>query len=333
MTAVAFEGVAKRYGGAIALDGFDLAVGDGELMVLVGPSGSGKSTLLRLLAGLERPDAGRLLIGGRDVTAEPPHRRDIAMVFQDYALYPHLTAGENLAFGLRVRKAPAEHIAGAVRAVADQLGIVDLLDRHPDQLSGGQQQRVALGRAMVREPGVYLMDEPLSNLDAQLRLATRAEIVELQRRLGTTMVYVTHDQAEAMTMGQRVAVLHDGRLQQVGTPLAVYDRPANAFVARFLGSPSMNVLPGGGTLGGDGAALVGIRPEDLSIDGAGPIRGVVTVVESLGSETVLRVTCPDGSHLAVRTGPRTPHRPGDTVRLRAPADRLHTFDAATGARR
>jgi ABC-type sugar transport system ATPase subunit len=333
MTAVAFEGIAKRYGAAVALDGFDLAVGDGELLVLVGPSGSGKSTLLRLLSGLERPDAGRVLIGGRDVTAEPPHRRDIAMVFQDYALYPHMTAGENLAFGLRVRGQPAGAAGERVRSVADQLAIGDLLDRYPDQLSGGQQQRVALGRAMVREPGVYLMDEPLSNLDAQLRLATRAEIVELQRRLGTTMVYVTHDQAEAMTMGQRVAVLHAGRLQQVGTPLEVYDRPASAFVARFLGSPPMNVLPGGGPLGGDGSVLVGIRPEDLAVDEAGPIAAEVTVVESLGSETVLRVACPDGSHLAVRTGPRTRHRPGDAVRLRPDTGRLHAFDAGTGARR
>jgi ABC-type sugar transport system ATPase subunit len=244
VSGAAFAGVVKRYGDAVALEGLDLVVEPGELLVMVGPSGSGKSTALRALAGLTDVDAGTITVGGRDVTRLPPHKRDVAMVFQDYALYPHLTVAENVAFGLRARKVPAAVAAGKAAEVAEQLGIGDLGERYPDQLSGGQQQRVALARCMVREPVLQLMDEPLSNLDAQLRLSTRADIVALQRRLGTTTVYVTHDQAEAMTMGDRVAVLADGRLQQVGTPEEVYDRPANRFVAGFLGSPPMNLVAG-----------------------------------------------------------------------------------------
>jgi ABC-type sugar transport system ATPase subunit len=330
---VAFEGVAKRYGDVAALDGLDLEVRAGELLVLLGPSGSGKSTALRALAGLVDIDAGRIMIGDRDVAPLAPHRRDVAMVFQDYALYPHLTVAENVGFGLRTRRVERSEIAAQVARVTELLGIGDLHERYPDQLSGGQQQRVALARCMVRDPAVQLMDEPLSNLDAQLRLTTRADIVALQRRLGTTTVYVTHDQAEAMTMGDRVAVLADGRLQQVGTPEEVYDRPANRFVAGFLGGPPMNLVDGGGVLGGVNGEVVGVRPEDLHIDAGGPIEGEIDVVESLGSETVLRVRAGDGTALFVRTPPRGGERAGDRLRLAVDAARVHRFDAVTGVRR
>jgi ABC-type sugar transport system ATPase subunit len=301
------------------------------MLALVGPSGSGKSTAMRILAGLETPTTGTVRIGERDVTREPAHRRGVAMVFQDYALYPHLTARENIAFGLRVRK--ERDIDTRVETVARQLDITALLDRHPEQMSGGQQQRVALARAMAREPDVFLLDEPLSSLDAQLRVSARAEMVQLHRRLGTTTLYVTHDQAEAMTIGDRIAVLASGTLQQIGTPQEVYDQPANVFVARFLGSPSMNLVPGGGVLGGASGQTVGVRPEDLHVDVAGPVTATVVVVESLGSETVLEVRCADGTLLWVRTGPRAPQRPGDEVRLRVDDQRRHVFDTATGRRR
>jgi ABC-type sugar transport system ATPase subunit len=330
---VRFDAVSKRYGDVPALDALGLEIADGELLVLVGPSGSGKSTALRVLAGLEMPTSGRIAIDGRDVTALPPHRRDVAMVFQDYALYPHLTVRENLAFGLEVRRVPSTQIGATIERVAGQLGLDGLLDRHPEQLSGGQQQRVALARAMVREPAVYLLDEPLSNLDAQLRLSTRAEIVELHRRLGATTVYVTHDQAEAMTMGDRVAVLAGGRLQQVGPPQEIYDRPANRFVAAFLGSPPMNLVPGGGALGGADGTIIGVRPEDLCVHPDGPIAATVVVVEPLGSETVLAVRTDGGTALAVRRPPRAQHRPGEVLRLAVDPARCHVFDADSGARR
>ena len=328
---VRFEGIQKRYGDVLALSDLQLEAEPGELLVLVGPSGSGKSTALRVLAGLEEPTAGRVLIGDRDVTRLAPHRRNVAMVFQDYALYPHLTAGENLTFGLRVRREPRQ--AERVGKVAGQLDIAELLDRYPDQLSGGQRQRVALARAMIRQPAVYLMDEPLSNLDAQLRLSTRAEIVELQRRLGTTTVYVTHDQAEAMTMGDRVAVLAGGHLQQVAEPQEIYDAPANRFVAGFFGSPPMNLVAGGGVLGGQVGTVVGVRPEDLRLDPGGEVGATVSVTETLGSETVLAVRSDDGTRLTVRTGPRAPQRPDDRVSLSVDAARRHVFDADTGRRR
>jgi ABC-type sugar transport system ATPase subunit len=330
MVDLRLDGVSVAYGEVIAVDELSLDVTSGELLVLVGPSGSGKSTALRALAGLEPPTGGRIWIGERDVTTVAPHERGVAMVFQDYALYPHLTTAQNLAFGLRVRR--EKEIDERVRSVAEQLGLGELLDRFPDQLSGGQQQRVALARAMVRKPAVYLMDEPLSNLDAQLRLTTRADIVQLHRQLGTTTVYVTHDQAEAMTMGDRIAVLDRGRLQQVGPPQDVYDLPANRFVAGFLGSPAMNFAPGGGVLGGDAATEVGVRPEDLRPDPQGTIELVVTLVEALGSETVLATVADDGTALAVRTGPRAPYRVGERVRVSADPARRHVFDLATGER-
>ena len=327
---VAFEDVCAQYGDVVALRELTLEAATGELLVLVGPSGSGKSTALRVLAGLERPVAGRVLIGDRDVTTAPPHQRGVAMIFQDYALYPHLTVRRNLAFGLRLRREPK--VDERVTAAARQLGLDDLLDRYPDQLSGGQQQRVAVARALLREPDVYLMDEPLSSLDTQLRFATRTDIVELHRRLGTTTVYVTHDQAEAMTMADRIAVLDRGRLQQVGTPQQIYDEPANRFVAAFFGSPPMNIVAGGGLFGGDTGTLVGIRPEDLVVDPGGDIALQVSVVEPLGSETILAGVAEGGQRVTVRTGPRAPHRAGDAVRLRPGNDHRHVFDAQTGQR-
>src|SRR5919199_453908 len=243
MPAVAFEHVSKRFGETTVVEDFDLEVAEGELLVLVGGSGSGKSTILRMLAGLETVTTGTIRIGGRDVTALPPRERDVAMVFQDYALYPHLTVRENLALGLRLRRMPRPEIERRVAWAAGMLGLERLLDRKPKQLSGGQRQRVAMGRAMVREPSVFLFDEPLSNLDAKLRGQMRAEITRLQRRLGTTTLYVTHDQTEAMTLGDRVCVLRKGRIQQVASPRELYEQPVNLFVAGFIGSPPMNFLP------------------------------------------------------------------------------------------
>jgi ABC-type sugar transport system ATPase subunit len=271
------------------------------------------------------------------VTGLPPHRRDVAMVFQDLALFPHLTARENIAFGPRVRRESKPASALRVEEVADRLGLRDALDRYPDQLSGGERQRVALGRAMVRSPQAYLLDEPLSDLDAQLRVQARAEIVELHRAIGATMIYVTHDQAEAMTMGDRVAVLADGRLHQVGPPVQVYDAPANTIVAAFVGSPPMNLVDGesevGGLIGGGAGEILGVRPEHLVIAEAGAIPATISVVERLGSETVLWVVAASGTRLAVRTPPHQFVGVGETITLSVRPERLHRFDAATGVRR
>ncbi|MEV4544398.1 ABC transporter ATP-binding protein [Micromonospora echinaurantiaca] len=331
--AIRLEELTRSYGGTRALDGIDLEVRAGELLTLVGPSGSGKSTVLRLIAGLDRPDGGRVLVDGQDVARVPPHRRAVAMVFQDYALYPHLTVLGNLTFGLRVRRVSRAEADRRAREAADRLGIADLLDRHPDEMSGGQRQRVALARALLREPSVYLLDEPLASLDAPLRFATRADLLALHRDLGTTTIHVTHDQAEAMTLGDRVAVLDRGRVRQVGPPQQVYDEPADTFVAAFLGSPPMNLVPGGGLLGGAAGLTLGVRPEDLALDPDGPIEATVDAVEALGSEAVLLTRCADGTRLTVRTGPRLGVRAGDRVRLRPDPDRIHRFDADTGRRR
>ncbi|MFG2099735.1 ABC transporter ATP-binding protein [Micromonospora echinaurantiaca] len=331
--AIRLEELTRSYGRTKALDGIDLEVRAGELLTLVGPSGSGKSTVLRLIAGLDRPDGGRVLVDGQDVARVPPHRRAVAMVFQDYALYPHLTVLGNLTFGLRVRRVPRAEADRRAREAADRLGIADLLDRHPDEMSGGQRQRVALARALLREPSVYLLDEPLASLDAPLRFATRADLLALHRDLGTTTVHVTHDQAEAMTLGDRVAVLDRGRVRQVGPPQQVYDEPADTVVAAFLGSPPMNLVPGGGLLGGAAGLTLGVRPEDLALDPDGPIEATVDAVEALGSEAVLLTRCADGTRLTVRTGPRPGVRAGDRVRLRPDPDRIHRFDAETGRRR
>jgi multiple sugar transport system ATP-binding protein len=305
---VTLDRVTKVYpGGVKAVDDVSLDIADSEFMVLVGPSGCGKSTLLRMIAGLEEVSAGRVLIGGADVTEVAPRERDIAMVFQNYALYPHMTVGENLGFALKLRKVPKQERAERVRQYATKLGLEDLLDRKPAELSGGQRQRVAMGRAMVREPKAFLMDEPLSNLDAKLRVSMRGELSRLHDRLGVTTIYVTHDQIEAMTLGHRVAVLREGVLQQVDTPQVLFRRPANLFVAAFIGSPSMNlvdaqvagrtvrfagfelVLTGGG-VPRDGQVILGIRPTDFAhgptADSSWPRMGVrAEVVEDLGSET------------------------------------------------
>lgn len=292
MAAIALEQISKTYpNGHVAVRGVDLEVHDGEFMVLVGPSGCGKSTLLRLIAGLETPDAGRIRLDADDVTLLGPQQRDLAMVFQSYALYPHMTVRENLAYGLRVRRTDPSAIRTRIGEVAEALEIESLLDRRPSQLSGGQRQRVALGRAMVREPKAFLFDEPLSNLDPSLRAQARAELLRLHRRLKTTIVYVTHDQEEAMTLADRVAVMRAGVIEQVAPPLELYARPVNTFVAGFIGSPPMNLLPA--PLPGVSApprAVVGVRPHDIVIGSEGPLRAAVDLVEPRGHDAVVHLT-------------------------------------------
>jgi multiple sugar transport system ATP-binding protein len=352
--------VRKAYpNGQMAVRDLTLEIADGELMVLVGPSGSGKSTVLRLIAGLETPSSGQILIGGRDVTRVAPQHRDLAMVFQSYALYPHKSVRENLAFGLRIRHVDPARIDARVRATAASLGIEALLDRKPAQLSGGQRQRVALGRAIAREPQAFLLDEPLSNLDPILRVNTRTELALLHRRLATTMVYVTHDQEEAMTLGTRVAAMRDGTLAQVGAALDLFRRPANVFVARFVGSPAMNLwrcacsaIHGGVRMvspafsfdlaPADFAApeqsevWVGIRPHDVDLlpDGGGDCRGRVEVVEPLGPVTVIQLRVDALPHELVRVvvPADTGVAVNDQVSVRVRRDRLHVFDGRTERR-
>jgi multiple sugar transport system ATP-binding protein len=355
MASITLERVSKHYGATRALREVSLDVADGDFLVLLGPSGCGKSTLLRIVAGLIGPTEGRVVIGDRDVTAEPPAARDIAMVFQSYALYPHLSVGRNLGFGLSVRNLPRLEIERRVRAVAEQLRLSELLGRKPRELSGGQRQRVALGRALVREPQVFLMDEPLSNLDAQLRTATRLELASLHRRLGTTFVYVTHDQIEAMTMGTRIAVLNAGRVEQVGTPAEVYDQPATTFVAGFVGAPAMNLVPAVAA-GRDGrvhvraegieapmwsgaleerSVVLGVRPEHLTVGPASPdaprFAGRIEAVENLGAEEV--AFCRVGAALIAMRGTRPLGvAPGQVVTLTAAEPDVHLFDPATTRR-
>ena len=308
---VSFVHVEKIYakGQKPAVDDFTFEVKPGEFLVLVGPSGCGKSTTLRMVAGLELPTSGRILIGGRDVTTLPPKDRDIAMVFQNYALYPHMTVRENMSFALRLRHVPKPEIARRVDAAAETLGLTAYLDRLPKALSGGQRQRVAVGRAIVREPAVFLFDEPLSNLDAKMRVEMRAEIVRLHHRLGATMIYVTHDQTEAMTMGDRIVVMEGGRIQQAAPPLEVYDHPANKFVASFIGTPPMNLLPPGVL---DLGRTVGVRPEHLRVFPAadapeGALLAHVDIVEPLGAETLVHAV------LDARKTPVVARVPGSTV--------------------
>ena len=291
MASVAFRHVCKQYdsGSRPAVNDFCLDVPDGEFLVLVGPSGCGKSTTLRMVAGLETPTSGSVLIGGKDVTNLPPKDRDIAMVFQNYALYPHMTVAENLGFALKLRGTPKAEIARRVDEVSETLGLRDYLKRLPKALSGGQRQRVALGRAIVRQPAVFLFDEPLSNLDAKMRVEMRSEIVRLHHRLGCTMLYVTHDQTEAMTMGDRIVVMSDGEVQQVDAPMNVYEKPANPFVASFIGTPPMNLFPPGAI---DKERITGLRPEHIAVsadEAADGIEAVVDIVEPLGSETLVHV--------------------------------------------
>ncbi len=345
MASIRLEKVWKTYpNGHLAARGVDLAIADGEFMVLVGPSGCGKSTALRMIAGLETPSEGRVMIGDRDVTELPPQDRDVAMVFQSYALYPHMTVRDNLAFGLRMRGVAPAVITQRVDAAAKALGLDGVLGRRPGQLSGGQRQRVALGRAIVREPLVFLFDEPLSNLDAKLRLETRAELARLHRRLAATMVYVTHDQEEALTLGSRVAVMRDGQVEQVGPPLEVYRRPATVFVATFVGSPAMNLLPadllpGVRTEGSPrpAGATLGVRPHDLSVVpvGSGDLDALVDVVEPRGSELLVYLrlgTTGDGPEIRVITPPDLEVTPDRAVGLRFDRARLHFFDTKTGRR-
>lgn len=354
MASVTFDSVTRHYPGADrpALDALDLAVADGEFMVLVGPSGCGKTTTLRMLAGLEPVDAGRIYIGSDDVTATDPGHRDIAMVFQNYALYPHMTVAQNMGFALKVAKTPKAEIHARVFEAAQLLGLAELLGRKPKDLSGGERQRVAMGRAIVRRPQVFLMDEPLSNLDAMLRVQTRNQIAELQRRLGITTVYVTHDQVEAMTMGDRVAVLRDGVLQQCAPPRELYRTPANVFVAGFIGSPAMNLftLPiVDGTVSlGDYAipvsreitsaareVVLGVRPEHFEPGDSG-VEIDVDLVEELGADTYLygRITDPDGAErpsVTARVPGDTDVRRGSRLSLRFDAANLHFF-GSDGAR-
>jgi multiple sugar transport system ATP-binding protein len=327
MARVRLEKLGKRFpGGVLALDHIDLEIGDGEIVVLVGPSGCGKSTAMRLVAGLDAPSAGAVFIGERDVTRLPPQERDVAMVFQSYALYPHKTVRENLAFGLRVRGAAKPDIDRRVDEVAATLELTPLLARKPRELSGGQRQRVALGRAIARSPQLFLLDEPLSNLDAQLRVQTRTELARLQRRLDATMLYVTHDQEEAMTLGDRVAVMRAGRIEQVGPPLEIYERPANVFVAGFVGSPAMNLVPRDGH-------ILGIRPQDVELvaAGQGDAQGRVDVVEALGRDLLCHVKTEQGE-VALLAAPDAPVREGDPVGLRFRPGRVHRFDATSGVR-
>jgi multiple sugar transport system ATP-binding protein len=356
MATVTFESATRLYPGTDkpAVDAISLEVQDGEFLVLVGPSGCGKSTTLRMLAGLEEVNGGRILIGDRDVTNIPPKDRDIAMVFQNYALYPHMTVAENMGFALKIAGVSKEERAARVLDAAKLLDLVPYLDRKPKALSGGQRQRVAMGRAIVRKPQVFLMDEPLSNLDAQLRVQTRTQIASLQRRLGVTTVYVTHDQTEALTMGDRIAVLKDGLIQQVGTPRDLYERPANKFVAGFIGSPAMNIFPatavdGGLTFGSMTAAVdpnimklvtgdvfIGIRPEDLVVatDGKG-LQLEVDVVEELGADGYLYTHATIAGEevpIVVRVDGRLHPLRGETIFVQPVAEHVHVFDAATGLR-
>jgi len=344
------EGVTKSFGATPVLHGIDLAIADGEMMVIVGASGCGKSTLLRIAAGLESPTSGAVKIGGVDVTPLEPADRDIAMVFQTYALYPHMTVFDNMAYGLKIRRVDKQEIRRRVQEAADLLSIGQLLDRKPRQLSGGQRQRVAMGRAIVRHPKLFLFDEPLSNLDAKLRVQMRAEIRRLQKRLAVTSLFVTHDQVEAMTLGDRLVVMHEGRAAQVGTPMEVWAKPADTYVASFIGSPAMNFLPatlteGGsaarlsdGTVwrfadgarpGGDGRAVtLGIRPEHLMPADDG-LAVTIELAEPLGSETVVHGRLPDGTALTAKLGGGIPAEP---LRLLPDLDALHVFDAQGGKR-
>jgi ABC-type sugar transport system ATPase subunit len=355
MADIRLERVSRSFGPVVAVDSVDLEVEDREFLVLLGPSGCGKSTVLRLIAGLERPSAGAVSIGGRDVTHVRPKDRDLAMVFQSYALYPHMSVFDNIAFGIRQRGLSGHDLKESVRLTAARLGIDSLLDRRPAQLSGGQRQRVALARAIVRKPQAFLMDEPLSNLDAKLRVQTRRELARLHEDLQTTTVFVTHDQVEAMTLGQRVAIIASGRLQQVGRPQDVYDRPANLFVAGFIGSPPMNILPldrtpegfqaGGGKIHLDTSLApaaapetlaLGVRPEALRIGipeapGALSFLAPVQVVEHLGSQVNLECAAGGVAVTAVAQG-HVRAVPGQSIPLWCGREDLHFFDGHTGER-
>ena len=355
MAAVTITGVQKFFGTTHVIRGVDIAIDDGEFCVLVGPSGCGKSTLLRMIAGLEEITHGEIAIGGRVVNRVPPKERDIAMVFQNYALYPHMTVRQNMSFALALAKRPKTEIESHVAKAAEILGLLPYLDRYPRQLSGGQRQRVAMGRAIVRDPQVFLFDEPLSNLDAKLRVQMRTEIKELHQRLKTTSIYVTHDQIEAMTMADRIVVMRDGIVEQQGDPLALYDKPVNTFVAGFIGSPAMNMIPGTARTGGaaphvafaDGATLpmppgsraqdgqpvlYGIRPEHLSlVEPAAGLAAEVVVVEPTGSETQV-ITKVGDQEIVVLVRERYDFKPDQKIKLSPRKGMTHLFDEQTGKR-
>jgi multiple sugar transport system ATP-binding protein len=346
---VLLRNVTKRWGGFVAVRDQSLAVRDGEFMVLLGPSGCGKTTTMRMVAGLEEPTSGDILIGGARVNDLPPRERDVAMVFQSYGLYPHMTVSENIGYPLKLRGIGGAERERQVQAAAAKVELTGLLHRKPRELSGGQRQRVALARAIIRRPTVFLMDEPLSNLDAKLRVSTRAEIKHLQYELGVTTIYVTHDQIEAMTLAHRVAVMSQGEIRQLDTPEAIYDRPADLFVAGFIGSPPMNLMPGqhadgvftapGGLRAGtrvtrhDGAAVLGIRPEDVSVApaGAGDVDAAVYAVELTGDAVLVTVTIGE-ARLIARADRAWRAETGSTIGLRLDRRRLHLFDAATTRR-
>ena len=353
MASIEIRKVCKSYRDADVLKNIDIGIEDGEFIVLVGPSGCGKSTLLRMVSGLETISSGEILIDGRVVNQLPPKDRDIAMVFQNYALYPHMTVAENMGFSMKMRGEPAAVIQERVRQAAAILGLEGLMRRYPKQLSGGQRQRVAMGRAIVRDPAVFLFDEPLSNLDAKLRVQMRTEIKALHQRLGSTMIYVTHDQIEAMTMADRIVVLRDGAVEQIGRPMELYERPANRFVAEFIGSPGMNILAGTVSRDGAGCRLItdggqslplppdaaawagrachyGVRPEHVRIEGHGFAARVVSV-EPTGPESHVIVEGEGGLLTCVVRGDR-PFSAGQTIHLAPEADKVHLFDAATGRR-
>lgn len=348
MARIELKNLVKRFGKTSVVHGVDLTVEEGEFVVLVGPSGCGKSTILRMIAGLEEVTEGQILIDGAVVNEREPRDRNIAMVFQNYAIYPHVTVAENIGFGLyRAQLTKAEKRA-RIEQAARTLGLLDLLDRRPAQLSGGQRQRVAMGRAMVRDPSAFLYDEPLSNLDAQLRAQMRVEIKRLHQALGATSIFVTHDQVEAMTMADRIVVMRDGRILQVGSPMSLFDHPTDLFTAKFIGSPTMNLLPGtlafgvvaldaGGAveppmaLGArSGDVLLGVRPHDLTPGDAGALRltGVVRALETLGTETMAHLDV-GGVMIVATTPPHASPKLGESVTVSAPAERLHLFDAGT----
>ena len=360
MAVVELTNVVKKYGDVLAVENFNLTTIEGEFLVLVGPSGCGKTTTMRMIAGLETVTGGEIKIAGKNVVGMIPRERDVAMVFQNYALFPHMNVFGNMSFGLRLRKLAREKIEGRVREAASILGIGHLLDRKPKELSGGERQRVALGRAIVREPRVFLMDEPLSNIDAKLRVEMRAEIIKLQRRLGVTTFYVTHDQVEALSMGDRIVVMSKGKVQQVGTPKELYHNPENRFVAGFIGSPSMNFIrvqvSEKGTLSaGENfnvalhsqlsdavrskelrELILGVRPEHLRLVGneqaENPIPGVVDVVEPQGSTTILQVNVGTDTKIIAQVNEQWGRQPGERLRLSIPPDAIHLFDPATDQR-
>jgi multiple sugar transport system ATP-binding protein len=360
MAIVELTNVLKKYGEVLAVENFNLTTTEGEFVVLVGPSGCGKTTTMRMIAGLETVTGGEIKISGKNVVGMIPRERDVAMVFQNYALFPHMNVFGNMSFGLRLRKFPREKIEGRVREAASILGIEHLLSRKPKELSGGERQRVALGRAIVREPQVFLMDEPLSNIDAKLRVEMRAEIIKLQRRLGVTTFYVTHDQVEALSMGDRIVVMSKGKVQQVGTPRELYQNPQNLFVAGFIGSPSMNFIKvqvsDNGTLSagenfkvslpsqlanvvhttGLREAILGVRPEHLRLVGNGAaensIPGVVDIVEPQGSTTILQVGVGAGTKIIAQVAEQWGRQPGERLLLSIPPDAIHLFDPSTDQR-